>query len=152
MAISIARPIQKPIFHPVRIFAGYCDLLLIPACIILVIAIFPLQIRELLSSTNSPIRESSLSPTTLALQTIALALVAWSWKVTIGRPGDPFNITPPGATMPPVLYRLGAWQWVNNLIFALGQGLLLLIYLWVRIRQRRLGEYTRVIDETTHLL
>lgn len=83
---------------------------------------------------------------------MALALLAWSWKVTIGRPGDPFNITPPGATMPSVLYRLGAWQWVNNLIFALGQGLLLLIYLWVRIRQRWLGEYTQVIDETTHLL
>lgn len=76
MGISIPRPIQQPIFHPVRIFVGYCDFLLIPACVILVIAIFPHQIGELLSTTNYPFGESSLSPTTLALKTFALAMLA----------------------------------------------------------------------------
>lgn len=142
---------MEPIFHPVRIFVGYCNLLLIPACIVLVTSIFPLQIRELLS-TKHQIHESSLSPTALALQMIALILLAWSWKLTIGRPGDPFNITPPGATLPSVLYRLGAWQWVNNMIFGVGQGLLLLIHLWVRSQQRTLRESTQFVDETTTLL
>lgn len=151
MAVSIPRPILGPIFHPAGFFVGFCDFYLIPACIVLVTAIFPLQIFELLS-TKCRIHELSLSPTTLALQMIAFILLAGSWKLTVGQPGDPFNIIPPDATLPSVIYRRGAWQWVNNMIFGVGQGLLLLIYLWVRSREWTSRESTQAVDEKTALL
>lgn len=128
--ISLKRPIEEPIFHPASIFVGLCDFYLIPACAILVTLTFPFQIVELLFAKER-IHETLLSPTTLALQMIVFLLLARSWKIRVGRPGDPFNIVPPGAVLPSVIYHRGAWQWVNNLIFGIGQGLLLLIYLWV---------------------
>ena len=151
IAICVQRRFYEP-FHPYGVFFGFCDFLLIPVSIVLVASIFPFQIKELLFAGHQ-ISESSLSPTTLALQMIAGLALAWSWKLYVGRPGDPFNIIPPGATQPWVIYRLGAWQWVNNLIFGVGQGALLLIYLWVRSRQRTLEKKSILyVDETSALL
>lgn len=96
----------------------------------LVIAQFPLQIKTIFDSKYI-VSESSLSLTTLAMQTIALVLLGISWKVRLGRPGDPFNSTPPEVTDYWRLYELGAWQYVNNIIFGLGQVLLLVLSLWV---------------------
>ena len=134
MAVSIPRPRKELMVFPNGIYIGLCDFYLLPACIVLVTCMFPLQIRETTFSKRS-IHESSLSLTTLALQMIAFILLGLSWKKDLGRPGDPFNITPPNLTLPWALYRLGAWQWVNNMIFGVGQGLLLSISLWVRSQQ-----------------
>ena len=53
------------------------------------------------------IYESSLSLITLATQMIAFVLLGFSWKIRLGRPGDPFNAAPPDVTDPWALYRLG---------------------------------------------
>jgi hypothetical protein len=151
LVLSIPRPRTELMEFPNTIFLGLWDYLLIPACIVLVMSIFPLQIREMISSKR-PIHESSLSSTTLALQMIAFILLGLSWKDSLGRPGDPFNYTPPGLTLPWPLYRLGAWQWVNNMIFGVGQGILLLISLWVRSQQRTLQGQSPEVDESTALL
>ena len=103
IAISIPRPRMELTVYPNTLFIGLCDFLLLPACIVLVTCMFPLQIREIIS-LKRPIHESSLSPTTLALQMIAFILLGLSWKNRLGRPGDPFNITPPDLTLPWALY------------------------------------------------
>jgi hypothetical protein len=107
MTISIPRLRIELTFWPKTIFIGLRDFLLVPTCIVLVTCIFPLQVREIMS-LERPIHESSLSPTTLALQMIMFILLGLSWKNRVGRPGDPFNITPPDLTEPRALYRLGA--------------------------------------------
>lgn len=149
--ISVAPTIDEPIFHPARMFVGFSSFLLIPTCLVLVALIFPPQIWELLA-TRCQMDELDLSPAALAVQSITFVVLAFSWKIYVGRPGDLFNIIPPGVTQPWVVYRLSAWQWANNLIFGLGQGLLLLVYLWVRSRQPASGESASIVDETTRLL
>ena len=137
--------------HPSGIFMGFCDFFLIRACIVLAICIFPLQISEMVLSKRS-MHESSLSPTTLALQMVAFILLGLSSKRNLGQPGDPWNITPPGHIIFETRYRMGAWQWMNNMIFGFGQGLLLLIYLWVKILQWTSRGRIQNMDETTALL
>ena len=134
MVISIPRPRIELTVYPDTLFIGLCDFLLIPASIVLVICMFPLQIREIISLKLRTL-ESSLSPITLALQMIAFALLGLSRKNRLCRPGHLFNITTPDLTPPWTLYRLGAWQWVNKFIFGVGHELLLLISLWVRSQQ-----------------
>lgn len=150
MGLSLRRPIMEPTFHPARIFVGYCDYLLVPTCIVLATSIFPLQIYEVLS-LKERIHEMDLSPTTSWLQMVTLISIAYSWRLSLGQPGDPFNITPAGTTQPWVLYRFGAWLWVNNVIFAFGQGILLLVYWWVKGRHY-VSKQSQVVDEMKVLL
>ena len=151
VVISILHPSMDHPFHPAGIFIGFCDFFLIRACIVLVTCIFPLQISEIIFSRR-PIHESSLSPTTLALQMVAFILLSLSSKRNLGQPGDPWNITPPGHITFETRYRMGAWQWMNNMIFGFGQGLLLLIYLWVESLQWTSRGRIQNVDETTALL
>src|SRR5436305_14170627 len=77
--------------------------------------------KPAISASKDTIDESSLSLATLAMQMIAFVLLGLRWEIRLGRPGDPFNVTPPDITDPWALYRLGAWQDVNNIIFGIGQ-------------------------------
>ena len=151
VVISILHPSMDGPIHPSGIFIGLCDFFLIRACIVLAICIFPLQISEMVFSKRS-MHESSLSPTTLALQMVAFILLGLSSKRNLGQPGDPWNITPPGHITFETRYRMGAWQWMNNMIFGFGQGLLLLIYLWVESLQWTSRGRIQNVDETTALL
>jgi hypothetical protein len=151
VVISMFHPSLDEPFHPCGLFMGLCDHCLIRACVVLVIFIFPLQIREMTFSKR-PIHESSLSPTALALQMVAFILLGLSSKRNLGQPGDPWNIIPPGHITFETRYRMGAWQWVNNMIFGFGQGLLLLIYLWVKSLQWTSRGRIRNVDDTTALL
>ena len=152
IGISIPWPREEITIWPNTLFIGLCAYFLIPACIALVIPKFPLQIKAILSSKHT-IDESSLSLATLAMQMIAFVLLGLSWKILLGRPGDPFNVNPPDIKDPWVLYRLGAWQYVNTIIFGIGQGVLLVVSLWVMSQKWTLKERNqRATDERTSLL
>lgn len=152
IGISLPRPRGEMTVWPTTLFIGFCDYILTTACIALVISEFPLQIKAILSSKDT-IDESSLSLATLTMQMIAFVLLGLSWKIRLGQPGDPFNVTPPDITDPWALYRLGAWQYVNNIIFGIGQGVLLVASLSVMSQKWTSKERNkRAADERTSLL
>lgn len=158
-AIGIALPRPKEPRMDFAPFIGLCDMICIPASLILVISQFPSQIT-MAWAMRRQLAASSLSIWTLAVQMIAFILLGVSWIYRLGVPGTGFNRAPAGITDPFTWYYIVSWPYINNIIYGVGQGVLFSICAYYSYKERTrapasfsgVGSGQQTVSERTSLL
>ena len=92
---------------------------------------------------------SSLSIWTLVIQTNTSILLGISWMHRLGPRGKGFNRVPNGIVDPFTWYYISSWPYINNIILGVGQGVLVLIYLYQMLRTQPGGLQNSRISATT---
>lgn len=129
-AIAFPKPPRPD--EGVSIFMGACANVLSYTIFVFLISQFIPQIKLMHHLRHEP-DTTSISPWTLGLHFITFVVVGVSWRAYLYqlRPGYLHDLLS-SALGPIDWYTYVGWRWFNYILFALGQGMLLCLYVYYR--------------------